>query len=185
MDPGEAVERALPVFEAHQGASWDELGNALDAAGIPSRAASDVLAFMPLAFGRALLDGMGIEFSPEYAWPDGGGETRTAPLREQPVYAAAEALAARLMETQQGGDAFVAVALCSSEFTAVNEALNHGSQPENLVLGPPFLIPPDTEAPSVAPAPSATPAPPAVDAPSAAGVPEPGGGKKPWWRIWG
>ncbi len=72
MDPRTAVERALPVFSQVRPGDWSGLQAAVRAAGVPGPLASEVLAFVPIAFGRALLDGMGIEFAPEYATGSGG-----------------------------------------------------------------------------------------------------------------
>jgi hypothetical protein len=172
VDASTAVERALPVFSAVQPNDWSGLRAGLAGAGVPRPLGEDVAAFMPIAFGRELLNGMGIEFSPEYATHTAGAGMQVAGrLAEHPVYGAAAALATRMVERREGGDAFVAVAVWSPEFSAVNEALNAGSDPANLVAGPPLIIG-DSESvhASAPPAPSAPPVPQA---------------KRPWWRVWG
>jgi hypothetical protein len=191
VDPRPAVERALPAFSQVRPGDWAGLRAALVRAGLPAGRASEVSAFMPIAFGRALMDGMGVTFSPEYGVADGSGSTRTVGrLADHPVYAAAEAKVAEMMESQEDGDALVGVALWSSEFSAVNQALNAGSNPADLEAGPPLLIPDaDGEAPSPSGAKSeasgpAFAGPPGVASPRA----RPADGRsagKPWWRFWG
>ncbi|HEX2078507.1 MAG TPA: hypothetical protein VHG08_12385 [Longimicrobium sp.] len=162
MDASTAVERALPVFAAVAPNDWSALRNGLARAGVPQPLAGDVAAFMPIAFGRELLNGTGIKFSPEYAIHTAGAGAQVAGrLAGHPVYAAAAALATRMVERREGGDAFVAVAVWSSEFLAANEALNAGSELADLVAGPPVIINDDA------------PAPPAPET------------KRPWWRVWG
>jgi hypothetical protein len=161
MDAAAAIERALPAFSTVQPGDWAGLRAALAAAGVPAALVSDITAFVPIAFGRALLDGMGIGFSPEYAVADDGAGVRIAGrLIGHPVYVAAAAKARQILALRQGGDAFVAAAVWSSEFAAVNQALHAGSNPSGLEAGPPVILQ-DAE-PAGAPA-----------------------GKRPWWRFRG
>jgi hypothetical protein len=91
MEPAAAVERSLPAFSAVRPGDWSALEAAVRAAGVPARLAAEVIAFVPIAFGRALLDGMGVEFSPEYALPGaapgrtgaGSRTTRSTPRRRR------------------------------------------------------------------------------------------------------
>jgi hypothetical protein len=106
----------------------------MEAEGVTAPVAERALAFVPLAFGRLLLSGMGITFAEECLMAH-GGSTVTLPLKAIPVYQAALAAAQR---TQSAAE-FSPVALRSSEVAAVNNALNHGSQPHDLILGPPAL----------------------------------------------
>ena len=144
-----------------QPGDWAGLRAALAAAGVPAGLAGDVTAFVPIAFGRALLDGMGIGFSPEYAVAEGADGVRVAGLLgDHPVYAAATARAEQILALRQGGDAFVAAAVWSSEFAAVNQALHAGSNPAELEAGPPVIL---------------------RDAEPAGAV----AGRRPWWRFRG
>lgn len=191
MDPRSAVERALPAFSQVRPGDWTGLRSVLVRAGLPAGRASEVSALMPIAFGRALMDGMGVTFSPEYAVADGSGSTRTAGrLADHPVYAAAAAKVAEMMESQVDGDALVGVALWSSEFSAVNQALNAGSNPADLEAGPPLLLPdgheedagPAGAKPGVSGSAGGTS--PGVGSPRATPADVKAGGK-PWWRFWG
>ncbi|HYH79135.1 MAG TPA: hypothetical protein VEX86_05040 [Longimicrobium sp.] len=168
MDAETAVSRALPVFSTARQNDWAGLRADIAQTGVPAALAADVAAFMPIAFGRELLNGMGIEFSPDYATHGAGTGVRIAGrLADHPVYAAAAALAAGLMERQEAGDEFVGVAVWSAEFSAANQALHAGSQLSDLVAAPPVILGDDEPASAPAPAPS------------------PGEKSRPWWRVWG
>jgi hypothetical protein len=106
----------------------------MEAEGVTAPVAERALAFVPLAFGRMLLSGMGIKFADECLMAH-GGSTVTLPLKAIPVYQAALAAAQR----SQSAAEFSPVALRSSEVSAVNHTLNNGSHPQDLILGPPAL----------------------------------------------
>lgn len=167
MDASTAVARALPVFSATGPNDWAELRAGLVRAGVPEPLADDVATFMPIAFGRELLNGAGMEFSPEYAVATADEVKVAGKLAEHPVYAAAAALASGMMDRQEGGEAFVSVAVWSSEFSAANEALHAGAELSNLVAGPPVIMQND----------STSPAPPSGATSSSE--------KRPWWKVWG
>lgn len=161
MDAETAVARALPVFSATTPNDWQALRAGIERAGVPRALAADVAAFMPIAFGRELL-GPEIDFSPEYVVHAADGQVQPARrLAEQPVYAAAAALAAGMLERQEGGDAFVSVAIWSAEFSAANQALHAGSKLSDLVAGPPVIL---------------------QDQTASSGSPD---NKRPWWKVWG
>jgi|GEM_PF-1782772 len=172
MHPFTAVQQSLQAFSSVPTGDWAALEAAIVRAGVPPAVAAEVVAIMPIAFGRVVLDGMGIEFSPDYATPESAAEGRAAgSLVEQPMYVGAHMMASGMMGRQAGGDALVSTALWSSEFSAVNQALNAGSNPSDLVVGPPLITglgggsgPADSAAAATDPA---------------------GAGKRPWWRVWG
>ena len=171
MNPLAAVQRSLPAFSSVPTGDWAALEAAIVRSGVPPSVAADVIAFMPLAFGRVLLDGMGIEFSSEYATPASAAEGRTVgSLVEHPMYAGAHMMASGMLARQADGDALVSTALWSSEFSAVNQALHAGSSTSDLVAGPPVIIGlagPESAAPAAA-----------ADAGDAKRA-------RPWWRFWG
>ena len=106
----------------------------METEGVTAPVAERAVAFVPLAFGRLLLSGMGITFAEECLMAH-GESTVTLPLKTIPVYQAALAAA----QQSQSAAEFSPVALRSSEVAAVNNALNNGSQPQKLILGPPVL----------------------------------------------
>ena len=137
----EAIKIALPVFAEHKNSDWEVLETALIGAGIEPSLTAKLLEFMPLAFGRVFLDGMGIKFAENYTrYNDLSGQSKESKLLDEPVYAESFWAASQIVEYQAAGEAFNAVAFRSSELHAVNEALNAGSKPENLVTSPPHLV---------------------------------------------
>lgn len=169
MDPETTIERALPAFSAARNGEWEDLESALASAGIPAALADDVLTLVPLAFGRALMGGMGIGFSPEYSVADSAGNVRPGGrLADHPLYAAAAARAREIFASTENRDTGVAAAMWSSELSAVNQALHAGSNPADLVTSPPVLMLPEAQEAS---APTGT----------IRAQPE----KRPWWRFWG
>ncbi len=174
MNPLTAVHQSLPAFSSVRTGDWAALEAAIVRAGVPAPVAAEVIAFMPIAFGRVLLDGMGIEFSPEYSTPASAAEGRTAGMiTEHPMYVAAYMTASGMFSRQEGGDSLVNTAVWSAEFSAVNQALHAGSDGADLVAGPPLIIGLDGSGPADRAASGAAAAP--ADAKKA----------RPWWRVWG
>ena len=141
MEIIEAIELALPVFHEHKDSTWKTLGEALKAAGIPANVADRLLEFMPLAFARAFLDGLGIEFRENYIRLDSKTRKKVSKrLADEPVFTESFAFASSLIAEKQASDEFTAVVFRSSEFDAINKAMNAGSRPEELVSSPPILL---------------------------------------------
>lgn len=141
MEIIEAIELALPVFHEHKDSTWKTLGEALKAAGIPANISDRLLEFMPLAFARAFVDGLGIEFGEYYIRFDPKTRKKVSKrLVDEPVYRESLSFAFSLIAEKKAGDEFTAVVFRSSEFVAMNKAMNEGSRPEELVSSPPVLL---------------------------------------------
>lgn len=155
MKPGDIVQRAIDVFARNAEADFDAVRAALEAAGLSKDEAAAALEFVPLAFGRAMLNGMGIELASYYVRLDANGkEVQRKQLVQEPLFLEASMLAP-LTLLRQGQDAFTAVAMRSSEVQAVNNALNAGADPANLQASPPMMTSRGTS-----------------------------GTSKPWWKFW-
>jgi hypothetical protein len=131
-----AAEIAVAAFMAGDSAPSDEAVVAeLERGGVEPWLARRLNVFLPLAFGRRVLDG--VEVSDTFV--DENGSHR---LQDDPVYPwiAARAMHADRAEVERIG-------MRSSELSAVNRALHAGSRLEDLVLGPVAL-------PDALPAPS-------------------------------
>jgi len=102
-------------------------------AGLSKKQAHDAARFIPLAFGREILSGMGPAFSDTYVRMSDGQRTEVA-LATEEFYAEAQKAA---RETNK--EAFTSIAMQSSELQAVNNALNAGADVANLVLSPPVI----------------------------------------------
>lgn len=122
------VRSALPVFHAHPDAADGELVEFLTAAGVP--AAERVVAFLPIAYGRRLLDGL-VELPATFV--AGDHEHR---LTDDPIYAAADDLARTEATKADVGT----IGMRSAEVSVVSQALNAGSNPADLLLSPPILM---------------------------------------------
>jgi hypothetical protein len=139
MNVATAIRLAVPILAEHGRADSGVLRASLLGAGLSSEHAHDAVRFVPLAFGRQILAGMGIELPDSYIRVravDGRREEKL--LAEEPFYLQAFK-AASTLGSELGGDVFTNVALLSSELQAVNEALNAGSSPEDLVASPPLI----------------------------------------------
>lgn len=141
MDILAAVQLAVPVFHAHKNSTWKTLGDALQEAGIPAVISNRLLEFMPLAFARVFLDGLGIEFGDYYIRFDSKTNRKVSKkLVDEPIYRESFTVASTLVAEQKAGDEFISVVARSSEFVAMNKAMNDGSRPEDLVSSPPVLL---------------------------------------------
>ena len=139
MSAEDLVRRALPIFLQNAQYELITLRVALTVKFFKEHETEALVEFVPLAFGRSLLDGMGIRFEDDYVRVDAGGNERMRRrLADEPVYVAALKLAPIVMQSM-GQDAFMAIAGRSSELQAVNAALNAGSAPADLQASTPVL----------------------------------------------
>lgn len=129
MNPEAVVRTAVPVLAQYGTIDSSVLLARLIAARVPRAEAIAAIRFVPLAFGRALLDGMGVVLADTYSIRD---EER--PLAGEPIFVAAQRLT-----TAFPPDVFTAVAMQSSELAAINAALNAGVDPSGLVAGSPTI----------------------------------------------
>lgn len=157
MSDRSVILRAIPSFISRASLDSAGLRRALSIdADLTHAEAGAVLEFVPLAFGRVLLDGMGIAFSDEYVRIDENGtECLRRKLGDEPMFREALALAPEVIATS-GQDAFTAVAIRSSEVQAVNNALNAGADPSGFVISAPVMV----------------------------WVEEKAEKKKTWWKVW-
>ena len=165
MTVREAILRAVPVFAAHPGGGPDELRAELTKAGLPAALAADVVEFLPIAVARALLHGMGIRFADVYVRQSAQGQViGQKRLDDEPVYREGLAMADEI--GRMGDDALTAVVNFSSEYQAINKALNSGSRPENMSCSPPVMLANNDDARAFGDTPG-------------------GDTRKPWWKLWG
>ena len=137
MTPEVAVDRLVQILEARAQLNEDDIYDALTAAGVPGPVADRAYKFTQIAWGRLLLDGLGIHFDPEHLCFDRNGAViESGQLAEQPYFVAALAAARK----QPPPASLPRFALMSADVTVVNNALNAGSKPEDLVTGPAALF---------------------------------------------
>jgi hypothetical protein len=168
VTPQTAVTRLAEIVAPRAEFTEDEVYMAMADAGIPESVADRAYKFTQIAWGRVLLDGLGVRFAPEYTCFDGAGEVvESGRLVDQPYFAAATASAGRYA----GTPGFKLLALMAAEVHSVNELLNRGSKPEDLATAAPALF---------------------MEAPTPAGMERVrqhlsqsfARPKKPWWRFW-
>jgi hypothetical protein len=159
MDVITAIRRGAPVLAEYGHVDQGILLAWLLRAGVTKEQALSIMRFVPLAFGRDVMSGMGVALPDTYIRMSAGGQQREKSLSEEPVFREALEYAA-VIASEIGFDAFEKIALQSSELQAVNQALNAGAQVENLVASPPVVMLRDDES---------------LDGDAAV--------KRPWWKL--
>jgi hypothetical protein len=133
VTPDDAVSRLAQIVASRTDFTQHDIYSAMADAGIPIELADRAYKFTLFAWGRIVLDGIGARFSPDYFCFDAAGEiVESGRLADEPCFAAASRLAQQYVHSKGFGQ----LALMSSETLAVNDALNAGSRPEDLVLAP-------------------------------------------------
>lgn len=150
-----AILRAVPILAQYSDDDSGLVRIGLLRAGLSPDQTTEAVAFIPLAFGRELLTGMGVTLSDSYVPAVDGATGVERRLADEPMFSEARKLVPRIA-AEMGQGVFTAIALQSSELKAVNEALNHGADPSSLVASPPVVLLPHA---------------PARD-------------KRPWWKVW-
>ncbi len=155
MNLAEAIRRAIPVLVQYGTVDEPILVAWLTRAGLTMIEAEDAVRFIPLAFAREILKGSGVTLSDTYIRMRKDGTQEERPLKNEKFFSGAAFLAPQII-TELGSEAFTAIVCLSPEFDAVNQALNAGSAPEDLIASPPVVSWPER-------------------------APEP---EKPWWKFW-
>ncbi|MCC3160290.1 hypothetical protein LJ737_23840 [Hymenobacter sp. 15J16-1T3B] len=158
------VNLSIPAFAAPNADDNSVLQFLLDQ-GTDLVQAQQVVAFAPLAFGRAVLAQLPIVLSTTSSIVDDRGNVYEGYLLElEPVFVAAQWLAEELIERRQWReDEHMLLAMWSAEFKSVNALLREGSKPENLEISPPVLL---------------------WDIVSTVPPIKPESPLKPWWKFW-
>jgi hypothetical protein len=133
------IVRAIPLFVDGTEYDDDQMLLALIESGLPMVTALRLLEFMPLAFGRAFMDGMGVTFCAKYVRLSTNGKRVEKLLVDELVYCVAFLVAREKLFEPSGVETFKTIGFRSAEFKAVNSALLGGSKPEDLVLSPTVL----------------------------------------------
>jgi len=157
MNVRSSIQRAAPVLAQYGSIDQGILLAWLIRSGLSRADALNAIRFVPLAFAREILSGSGVAFDDTYIRVRADGSKEEHPLSGEPFFREAAGMASQIM-AEVGSDAFTAIICLSSEFDAVNQALNAGASPEYLVASPPLVEWPDL--------------PPAQQ-------------QRPWWKFWG
>ena len=134
MTTRDAILLAVPILARTRDAPA-AVRVGLGKAGIPAQLAAEIVEFLPVAFARALLDGMGIQFGDHYVRQTAQGRVIGQKLlADEPVYREGLAIAGEV--SARGEEAFLAVAGRSPEYRAISRAMNAGSAAEDLRCAP-------------------------------------------------
>lgn len=133
MNPTQVTHLYTQICVEAPGLSDDEVAQSMIAHGCPPNSAVDATRFLPLAFGRQFLNGLGISFAEKYwLFSSEGKIDEEGLLPEHSLFKTALELAPALMSKPVVSN----IVVRSSEVNAVNNAMNNGSQPSNLRLAP-------------------------------------------------
>lgn len=133
MTPETAVARLAEIIAARAEFTEDEIYAAMAEVGLSGPIADRAYKFTQIAWGRVFLDGLGIQFSPDYLCFSGAGDViESGLLSNEPYFTAAMNLADRYGRSP----GFPRFALMSSDVSAVNSACKAGSKPERLITAP-------------------------------------------------
>lgn len=102
----------------------------LVAAGVERGRAWRLVTFVPIAFGRTIIDALGIDAPPTYLRRNGRGRDKRRRLRDEPEFRAA----ADHLDDFSGRAGFKELAVRSAEVNAVNNALKAGSDAVDMRL---------------------------------------------------
>ena len=137
LDPGFDTTRAIAAMHRLRDRPDDEIVHALVTEGAHPSHAEQLVDFLPIAFGRPVLERIGVRV-PDVAVLVAPEGERTFRLEDDPVFADAVALAREAYRTGSiPGEVFRSLAMRGAELSAVNQALAAGARAEDLVLSPP------------------------------------------------
>lgn len=178
MTPDAAVALLAEIIVSQQWQSEHDLYTAMLDRDVPANVAERAYKFTLFAWGRVLLEGVGVRWSPDYLCFNAAGEViESGRIAEEPFFAAAARLAPRYAHSP----AFRAFAAMSSDVQSTHSAIHKGSRPQDLISAPAatFLEPPTPEGMQAART--------ILLRYTYQEEPAPQGQKprKPWWRFWG
>ncbi len=134
------IEATVQIFRANPEAPDAEILEKVIAAGMDRALATQLVALLPLAYGRTMFSNGNVPFSDYYiCLGENGKRERTGRLARLPVWLEALDFARR------DGNPPFPIAARSSEICVANEALKDGKKLQKLVWSPPvFLWPVDS-----------------------------------------
>ena len=140
----ENISKAVAIFRESPASSDDEIYRRLVAAGIESKRAARLVEFLPMAYSRLILAGIGIRFSDVFRRRQGDGSLSCEQtLVFNPLWAEIVSFAREEQAAGVIGKDLIAIASHSAEFDGVHQLLNQGSKPENIALAAAVLLWPE------------------------------------------
>lgn len=135
--PEDAVLRIADMLAANPDMDEDDVNEALIRAGFSVDIVRRAYKFTQTAWARKLLKDIGVTFSPDYLCFDAEGTViESGLLAEERFFSAASQICHRYTNTP----AFKSLAFSSSEANVLNNAMENGMKPDELLIGSAFLF---------------------------------------------
>jgi len=132
-----AVKEYIDILNANPKLTDQQILMKMGARKISNSVAWEVIGLFPIIAGRKFMDGMGIQFSDTYTVLSNNGKTtNSGTLDSHPLFVEINNQISLLKKPE----AFQSVALRGAELHAVNNALNNGSNPRDLVTSTVTLL---------------------------------------------
>lgn len=137
------VDRAVNIFIENKAEDDETIHEKLVSGSIETETASQMIEFVPIAFGRVALRAIGVSTHDEYVRyvvengqviSKGGGR-----FSREPIFKEAVSIASSMRGNGKLSGAFDAVALRSAELSSCASLIEKGSRPENIVLTKPHF----------------------------------------------
>jgi hypothetical protein len=138
----ELIRLAVEWMQEHPNNDEKELVPNLVKCGEDEALALDLIVFVPLAFGRAMMNRTGAKLKETYSVYTDSRHAKSYLLVDNPIFREAFRMAEQCYEGKTRELNYMAIAGRSPEVRGLNEALNKGSDPKNLVFGEPFMYRP-------------------------------------------
>ncbi len=140
--PAQFTGEAVRIFLANRSAGEDELVEMIVGQIGDRELAERLVEFLPLAFGRVILQRAGVRLPGVFRrMLDDGNFAPECPLAWEPMWKPVMEFA-RNAERRLSRDEFLSIASRSAEFDAVNNACNAGSNPKDLIGAVPIFMRP-------------------------------------------
>lgn len=136
----ETIRRAVAMFRKLANSDDGQVCSALIESGVQPEIAEKLVMFLPIAYGRVVLKKIGIRFSDSFKHPLNDGTLVEHAFADEPIWRAIVECACDEVSRGISGEHLLSVAARSAEFDAVNQLLNAGSTPANIVLTPPVIL---------------------------------------------
>jgi hypothetical protein len=152
------IQVYIDYLLAHPHVDDQAVIDALKQAGIGENRAFELVIWVPMAFGRAVLERLDVKLPSTFQLTASDGKILTRRrFSDEPVYVEAYRIATALAQPEFH---FLTIGSRSAEFQAVNAALLQGSEVKNLVAAEPVVSFPDQSSQATE------------------------NTRKPWWKFW-
>ncbi|HEX9200286.1 MAG TPA: hypothetical protein VF865_12055 [Acidobacteriaceae bacterium] len=127
---------AVRIFRESPELSDDETIAKLVTYGFDPQLAARLVAFVPMAYFRIMLENSGAQFSDDFQQELPGGKVELRALTSEPLWGASLEFARNDAKSGISAQQFLAVAGRSAEADAANQALNAGHKLNDGMFGP-------------------------------------------------